>query len=421
MLNIQRVAVETVSAVLCGRSLNHVLEAVWRNSPALTRSERGAIQDISYGTLRHLGKLSAVLAQLAVRPIQNPELRTLLLVALYQLEFSEAAPYAVVNHAVECAVQIGGPRVKGFANAVLRNYQRQRKTLLKEAERTDKGRYSYDSWWIERLRHDFPGDAERILAAGNGHPPMVLRVNRRRVTPEDYLAELETAGVAARILANGALMLARPVPIERLPRFAEGVVSVQDGGAQFAAPLLDVRDGLRVLDACAAPGGKTAHILELADVDMTALDDDPGRVSRLGANLGRLGLRATVKIADATALESWWDGISFDRVLLDAPCSASGVVRRHPDVKWLRKPADIARFAGQQQRLLESLWKVVGYGGKLLYVTCSIFKEENQETIGGFAARHPDARVLRGLPGRDGLLLPDNEHDGFYYALLQKD
>jgi 16S rRNA (cytosine967-C5)-methyltransferase len=177
---------------------------------------------------------------------------------------------------------------------------------------------------------------------------------------------------------------------------------------------------MRVLDACAAPGGKTAHMLELADLDMTALDADPDRLKRVSSNLERLGLSARVACADAAAIESWWDNRPFDRVLLDAPCTASGVVRRHPDIKWLRQPGDIRRFAEQQQRLLEALWKVLGHGGKLLYVTCSIFMEENQETIGGFAARHPDARVLGAMPGRDGLLLPDNVHDGFYYALLQK-
>jgi 16S rRNA (cytosine967-C5)-methyltransferase len=197
-------------------------------------------------------------------------------------------------------------------------------------------------------------------------------------------------------------------------------VSVQDAGAQFAARLLDLDDGMRVLDACAAPGGKTGHMLELADLDMTALDADPARIKRVSSNLERLGVSAQVTCADAVAIKEWWDDTPFDRVLLDAPCTASGVVRRHPDIKWLRQAGDLRRFAEQQQCLLEALWKVLGSGGKLLYVTCSIFMEENQEQIGGFAARHPDARILGAMPGRGGLLLPDNEHDGFYYALLQK-
>jgi 16S rRNA (cytosine967-C5)-methyltransferase len=362
-----------------------------------------------------------VLDQLAPKPIASPELRTLLLAALYQLEYSEAAPYAVVDSAVECAAQLGGEHVKPFANAVLRNYQRRREVLLANAAALDEGRFSYANWWIERLRRDFGQDAERILDIGNSHPPMTLRTNVRRGSASDYLHRLQRAGLDARRLDNDALLLAQPVPVDRLPGFGEGAVSVQDAGAQLAATLLDVRDGMRVLDACAAPGGKTAHILELVDVDMTALDADAVRLQRVASNLERLGLIARLQAADAAAPGAWWDGNPFERVLVDAPCSASGVVRRHPDIKWLPRPSDIAGFAAQQQRLLEALWKVVARGGKLLYVTCSIFSEEDHETIGDFAARHPDARVLGGMPGRDGLLLPDDEHDGFYYALLRKD
>lgn len=421
MHQIQRFAAQTVAIVLSGTSLNAALDSVWRRNRQLTTAERGAIQDICYGTLRHFGKLKAVLDQLAPKPIMSPELRTMLLAALYQLEYSEAAPYAVVDSAVECAAELGGEHVKPFANAVLRNYQRRRDVLLANAAALDEGRFSHASWWIERLRRDFGPDAERILDTGNRHPPMTLRTNVRRSSASDYLHRLQQAGVGARRLDSDALVLARPVPVDRLPGFGEGVVSVQDAGAQLAAKLLDVRDGMRVLDACAAPGGKTAHILELAGVDMTALDVDANRLQRVSSNLERLGLTAHLKAADAAALDAWWDGNAFDRVLVDAPCSASGVVRRHPDIKWLRRPSDIAGFTAQQQRLLEPLWKVVARGGKLLYVTCSIFSEEDHEIIDGFAARHPDARILGGMPGRDGLLLPDDEHDGFYYALLQKD
>ena len=421
MHQIQQLAAQTVATVLSGTSLNAALDSVWRRSRQLTASERGAIQDICYGTLRHFGKLISVLDQLAPKPISSPELRSLLLAALYQLEYSEAAPYAVVDSAVECAAQLGGERVRPFANAVLRSYQRRREVLLANAAAFDEGRFSYASWWIDRLRRDFGPEAERILDTGNRHPPMTLRTNVRRGSASDYLHRLQQAGLDARRLDNDALLLARPVPVERLPGFGEGAVSVQDAGAQLAATLLDAREGMRVLDACAAPGGKTAHILELADVDMTALDADAVRLQRVGSNLERLQLTARLQAADAAALDAWWDGNPFERVLVDAPCSASGVVRRHPDIKWLRRPSDIAGFAAQQQRLLDALWKVVARGGKLLYVTCSIFSEEDHETIGGFAARHPDARILGGMPGRDGLLLPDDEHDGFYYALLRKD
>jgi 16S rRNA (cytosine967-C5)-methyltransferase len=420
LLLIQRLAAQTVATVLSGTSLNASLDLVWRRNRQLSASDRGAIQDVCYGTLRHLGKLRAVLDQLAPKPIANPELRTLLLSTLYQLEHTEAAPYAVVDSAVECAAQLAGEHVRPFANAVLRNYQRRRDVLLANAAALDEGRFSYAGWWIDRVRRDFGADVERILDTGNRHPPMTLRTNVRRVSASEYLRVLQQAGLDARRLDNDALLLARPVPVDRLPGFGEGSVSVQDAGAQLAATLLDVRDGMRVLDACAAPGGKTAHVLELADVDMTALDADAVRLQRVGSNLERLGLSARLKAADAAELDAWWDGKPFDRVLVDAPCSASGVVRRHPDIKWLRRHSDIAGFAAQQQRLLDALWKVVARGGKLLYVTCSIFSEEDQETIGGFAARHPDVRILGGMPGRNGLLLPDDEHDGFYYAFLQK-
>ncbi|MEO8003276.1 MAG: 16S rRNA (cytosine(967)-C(5))-methyltransferase RsmB [Betaproteobacteria bacterium] len=421
MLQIQLCAAQAVTNVLAGASLTAVLDATWKGNRQLSASERGAIQDISYGTLRHLGKLRTILDELAPRPIATPELKSLLLAAIYQLQYSEAAPYAIVDHAVECAEQFGGARARPFVNAVLRNFQRRRDALLAHAEASDAGRYSYAPWWIEKIRQELGAEADGVLAAGNLHPPMTLRVNRRRVDAPTYLSRLQDAGLEARHLENEALILTRPVPVERLPGFSDGDVSVQDAGAQLAARLLDVQDGLRILDACAAPGGKTAHILEMANVDMTALDADAVRLQRVGATLDRLGLAARLQAADAARLDAWWDGKPFDRVLLDAPCSASGVVRRHPDIKWLRRPQDIAAFADQQRQLLDALWKVLARGGKLLYATCSVFTEEDRAMTDDFATRHADAHILGGMPGRDGLLLPDHEHDGFYYALLRKE
>jgi 16S rRNA (cytosine967-C5)-methyltransferase len=418
--DLQRIAAQTVATVLRGTGLNTVLSSVWRSHPKLTASQRGAVQDICYGTLRHLGKLNAILTLLAPKPVGIAELRTLLLTALYQLEYSQAAPHAVVDNAVECAAQVGGKHVRSFANAVLRNYLRRREVLLTRASACDEGRLSYPDWWIQKVRIAFGAEADSILETGNEQPPMTLRVNARRGSVAEYMQRLEQTGMEARRLENGALVLTRPVPIERLPGFGDGAVSVQDAGAQLAAPLLAAEPGMRVLDACAAPGGKTAHILESADVDMTALDADAVRLQRVVSNLERLGQRAHLHAADAGTPETWWDGKPFDRVLLDAPCSASGVVRRHPDIKWLRRASDIAEFAMKQHRLLEALWNVVARGGKLLYVTCSIFEEEDQQIIAAFATRHADARILGGMPGRNGLLLPANDHDGFFYALLEK-
>jgi 16S rRNA (cytosine967-C5)-methyltransferase len=421
VLQIQKFASQTIAAVLAGASLTAALESLWRTQRQLTSSERGAIQDICYGTLRHLGKFRAVLDQLARKPVADAELQALLLSVLYQLEYTKVAAYAVVDHAVENAAQLGGQHLRPFANAILRNYQRRRNSLLASAMAQDEGRFSYPGWWIEKLRNDFGMAADGILDIGNQHPPMTLRANVRRPGADEYLSRLRQAGLGARSLANGAILLDRPLPVERLPGFGAGEVSVQDAGAQLAAPMLGSHDAMRVLDACAAPGGKTAHILELANVELTALDADAVRLQKVGANLQRLGLRAHLRACDAAEVDTWWDGKPFDRILLDAPCTGSGVVRRHPDIKWLRRRSDIRAFGAQQLRLLDALWKVLARDGKLLYVTCSIFPEEGQQKINEFAARQRDARILGGMPGRDGLLLPDDEHDGFFYALLQKD
>jgi len=326
----------------------------------------------------------------------------------------------VVDQSVECARRLAGPAQKPFVNAVLRAYQRRAPEIRSAAASDPEARWSHPRWWIERLQRELGGDASRVLSLANRHPPMTLRVNRRKLVPAAYLERLRAAGMDAVPIGPSALRLLRPVPVESLPDFDHGAVSVQDAGAQLAAPLLDAQDGMRVLDACAAPGGKTAHLLELTDLDLLALDRDPQRAARVERNLMRLGLHARVQAVDAVRLEDWWDDVPFDRVLLDAPCSASGVVRRHPDVKWLRRREDIAAFAEQQRALLDALWRVVRPGGKLLYVTCSIFREENQTQIEGWLARHPEARLLLPCAGESGLLLPTEEHDGFYHALVEK-
>src|SRR5690606_35653654 len=287
----------------------------------------------------------------------------------------------------------GAVAAKGLVNAVLRNYLRRREELEGSIAADEVARHQHPSWWIARLRAQYPVAWSGVLEAGNAHPPMTLRVNGRRLTRDAYLARLTHAGIEAETVGASGVRLARPCPVHELPGFAEGEVSVQDAAAQHAAPLLALADGQRVLDACAAPGGKTGHLLESAEIDPLALDQNPSRVARIEQNLERLGLRATVQVADAAALDDWWDGQPFDRVLLDAPCTGSGVVRRHPDIKWLRREADIAGFAAQQRRLLEALWRVVAQGGTLLYVTCSVFAEENRLQIADFLARHADARL----------------------------
>ncbi len=419
MLNAQRMAAEAVASVLSGRNLPSALESA-QEIARPQQSERAAAMALAYGTLRHLGYLRFALGRLAPRPPRDPKLSALLWLAIHQLEHTDDPHYAVVDRAVECAAHFGGRAAKPFANAVLRGYLRRRAEIRPAAERDPEARWSFPRWWIEHLRRELGEKADAVLKLGNCHPPMTLRVNRRRISRDDYVGRLSRAGIRARAIGPVAVRLEQPLGVEKLPGFGGGEVSVQDAGAQIAAPLLDAAAGMRVLDACAAPGGKAAHLLELADIELMALDRDSSRLRRVEQNLGRLGLAARTLSADAGDLDGWWDGIPFDRVLLDAPCTASGVVRRHPDIKWLRRAEDIAAFAAQQQRLLDALWQVLRRGGKFLYVTCSVFREENQARTEGFVVRHPDARLLPCHEGEDGLLLPTEEHDGFYHALLEK-
>lgn len=379
---------------------------------------RPAVMDLSYGVLRRLGLLVNLLTQLLDRPLTDPAIRYLLLVGLYELLEAHTPAYAVVNEAVAAAPR----RARGLVNAVLRNFQRRREALLEAASTDPVARWNHQTWWIERLQQEYPDAWQAILDATNAHPPMTLRVNRRRTRVQDYRRRLAEHGLAAEQTGECALLLERPVPISELPGFAEALVSVQDLGAQYAAPLLDCRDGMRVLDACAAPGGKTAHLLECHDLDLTALDLAPERLLRVRQNLERLGFAARVLAADAAAPRDWWDGQPFDRILLDAPCTASGVVRRHPDGKWLKRAGDATRLARRQGQLLEALWPLLRAGGKLLYATCSLFGAENREVVRTFLEHHPEAvEEPLDLPGgRHGQLLPDSHHDGFFYARLVK-
>jgi 16S rRNA (cytosine967-C5)-methyltransferase len=413
-------ASQVVCKVLGGRNLNQVLSAALQSS-GLQPQQRAALQDLSYGALRFYGQLNFILRQLLHKPVQDDRLRCLLLVALYQLQYSKAASHAVVDHAVRAARKLN-PGAAGLANAVLRQFLRNRDALLAAAAADEEGLYSYPKWWIDEIRAQYGADAGAILLAGNIHPPMTLRVNCRRATRDGYLAQLAGLGMQATPVGADGILLERPVPVEKLPGFHEGLVSVQDAGAQYAARLLDVQDGMRVLDACAAPGGKTAHILELAQADLLALDRDEQRLRQVQENMQRLGLSAQLQTGDAARPEDWWDGRPFQRILADVPCSASGVVRRHPDIKWLRRREDIAGFAQQQEKILSALWRALASDGKLLYATCSVFSQENRALIAEFLRQHGDARLLPLPPtgANEGQLLPNDQHDGFFYALLHK-
>ncbi|WP_435627958.1 16S rRNA (cytosine(967)-C(5))-methyltransferase RsmB [Candidatus Ferrigenium straubiae] len=422
MQNVQIAASQVVRQVLAsGRNLNQALDEALRGKRDWVPAQRAALQDLSYGTLRFYGRLRAVLGLLLHKPLEDEWVRCLLLVALYQLQHGKSAQHAVVDHAVRAAQDLN-PRVAGLVNAVLRNFLRKRAALLEQAARDDEGRYSHPQWWIDELSTQYGERSAAILDEGNRHPPMTLRVNRRRGTVQEYLTQLAQQEIAARLIEPCALLLDKPLPVDRLPGFFDGLVSVQDAGAQHAARLLDAQDGMRVLDACAAPGGKTAHILESTGVQMVAVDKDEERLRRVAENLQRLGLSAQLVCGDAATPDQWWDGKAFQRILADVPCSASGVVRRHPDIKWLRRPEDIAGFAAQQLDILSALWRLLAQDGKLLYATCSVFRQENEQVIASFLAQQPDARRLPvALPENStGQMLPNDQHDGFFYALLQK-
>jgi len=411
-------AAELVAAVRSGTTLTEAWEQQQRTARDWPDSTRGAVRDLAWGTLRDYGRGDAILSGLLRKPLPDL-LHAQLLVALHRLEARPAQAHTIVDQAVEAAAR-AAPGLRGVVNGVLRNALREADVFARRLDADETTRYRHPPWWIARVRETCPEAWQAALEAGNTHPPMALRVNARRASVAEVAAALSAAGHANRRLANDALLLEKPVPVGQLPGFAEGCVSVQDAGAQWAARWLDLAPGQRVLDACAAPGGKSAHILETAAVQLLSLELDAQRATRITDNFARLGLTGELRVADCRAVDTWWDGRPFDRILADVPCSASGVARRHPDIKWLRRAADIARFATQQCEILEALWPLLAPGGKLLYVTCSVFREENSAQVVRFCDRHPDAERLPLDGRREQQLLPDAEHDGFYYALLGK-
>ena len=410
---------ELIAEVVGGTALTDALARLWAAHPATPAGVRGAILDLTYSTLRDYGRQDFILGKLLQKPLPEP-VQSLLRVALHRLAVRPDTAHTVVDQAVSAASNLIGGKFKGVANGVLRNALRQSGELAQAADTDMVAEHRHPPWWIRRLKNQYPQKWRAILAAGNTHPPMALRVNPLRASDDEVLADFAAAGITVKRLAAGTLLLDQPLSVSRLPGFAEGCLSVQDAGAQHAARYLDLDDGQRVLDACAAPGGKSAHILETADVALTALDSSPVRAQRISENLARLGLAADVKTSDCRNLDAWWDGRPFDRILADVPCSASGVVRRNPDIKWLRRSDDIPRFAAQQAEILEALWQTLAPGGKMLYATCSVFAEENGDQIAAFAARHPDCRRLPIAGQLDCQYLPCAEHDGFFYALLEK-
>ncbi|MFK2878139.1 16S rRNA (cytosine(967)-C(5))-methyltransferase RsmB [Rhodanobacter hydrolyticus] len=376
-------------------------------------------------------RFDAALDRLLERPLRSkePAVHALLVLGLVQLEVLELADYAAVAATVEAVRALKRPQLAGLVNAVLRRWQRERVTHLAALGAKPETRHAHPRWLAEAIARDWPAQADAIMAADNREPPLMLRANRRRSDRDSLIERLRLDGQAAEPHAwlTDAVVLPHSTDVTRLPGFAEGLFAVQDGAAQIAADLADVRDGQRVLDACAAPGGKACHLLERANVALTALEFEPKRTERIRENLTRLHLQARVIVGDAGQPSAWWDGQAFDRILIDAPCSATGVLRRRPDVRLHRRADDISALAAQQRRILEALWPLLAPGGRLLYITCSLLRAENEAVVAPFLAMHADAHAVQftlpaGQAAAEGwqILPGDGDLDGMYYAVLEK-
>ena len=421
----QLIAADCVSEVIKGHNLNQVFERRFEHHQNITPQQKSVAIFLAYGAIRFLGENQFFIQQLIDKKITNKKIEALLCVALFQLNHDQSTDFTVVNEAVEAAKLINKSWAGSFVNGVLRNFIRQKEKLQTELKNDEEAFYSYPLWWINLIKQNYPKDWESILLNGNKHPPLTLRINERQTNLKQYEEKLKSEAISYRVLGNIALELTQPTPVEKIPGFMDGEVSIQDFGAQLAAKLLDLQDGQFCLDACSAPGGKTGHMLEIADIELVSIDQQKDRLYKVKENLERLHLHAYLKCADLAAVNTWWNEKLFDRILLDAPCSASGVVRRHVDIKWLRRPRDIEMFAKQQEAMLEAMWQLLKKGGKLLYATCSIFYDENQKVINHFIKEHTDAKEVEWSVDSEyskyeNQLIPSENHDGFFYALLEK-
>lgn len=423
-------AARIIQQVVDGRSLSDLLG---QQLEAVSPTSRPLVQELCYGVCRWFPRLDAILAHLLERPLKSKDgdILALMLMGLYQLLFMRVAPHAAVTETVEAAKRLKKPWAAGLINGVLRRFQREQETILADLEQDPAYQYAHPEWLLAELQSAWPEAWQSIVAAANGRPPMSLRVNLRQGDREAYLALLTAEGIAAEPISDvpSGLVLDSPLDVGVLPGFSEGRASVQDGGAQLAAGLLDLQSGQRVLDVCAAPGGKSCHILEMqpALASLTAVDVDGRRLARVGENLQRLGLKAEVLVGDAADPQGDWAQRQYDRILLDVPCSATGVIRRHPDIKLLRHAEDIPALAELQGRILDAIWPLLAPGGMLLYCTCSLLPMENEQQLTGFLGRQRDAqeRIIDAAWGHRRSIgrqtLPGEQTmDGFYYACLQK-
>ncbi|MCQ1058818.1 16S rRNA (cytosine(967)-C(5))-methyltransferase RsmB [Photobacterium sp. DNB23_23_1] len=424
-MNVRAAAAKVIYQVVDqGQSLSTALPAAQQD---IKERDHALLQEMCYGVLRWLPRLESVTQQLMDKPLKGKQrvFHHLILVGLYQLGYMRIPAHAAVAETVNATKNLKKPQLRGLINAILRNYQRQQESLDQQAISHDAGRYGHPGWLLKLLKASYPEQIDSITTANNTKAPMWLRVNRQHHSRDAYRALLDEAGIETDIHteAPDALKLHAPCDVSKLPGFADGWVSVQDAAAQLSVEYLQPQAGELILDCCAAPGGKTAHIMERQpDTQVVAIDCDDNRLKRVHDNLQRLNLTAQVLCADARYPDKWWQGELFDRILLDAPCSATGVIRRHPDIKWLRRADDIAALAQLQSEIVDAMWQQLKPGGTLVYATCSITPQENSEQVKAFLERTTDAELIgsdRQQPGRQ-ILPGEQDMDGFYYAVMRK-
>lgn len=424
-MNVRAAAAKVLYQVVdTGQSLSTALPAAQQT---IKPRDHALLQEICYGALRYLPRLEAIASQLMDNPLKGNKrvIHHLILVGIYQISFMRIPAHAAVGETVEATKTLREPRLRGLINAVLRNYQRNQEALDKQATQHDAGKYGHPSWLLKLLKASYPDQWQEIVDANNSKAPMWLRVNRQHHSRDEYLALLEKENIVATVhsQAEDALQLESPCDVALLPGFENGWVSVQDAAAQLSVNYLQPQDNELILDCCAAPGGKTAHILERTqNSQVVAIDSDKFRLKRVYENLKRLNLQANVICGDARKPDAWWSGEQFDRILLDAPCSATGVIRRHPDIKWLRRADDIAALATLQSEIMDAMWQQLKVGGTMVYATCSITPQENSLQVSAFLERTNDAKLLGSEINNPGIqILPGQENmDGFYYAVLKK-
>jgi 16S rRNA (cytosine967-C5)-methyltransferase len=418
----QRYAAIIIDKILGGTNLDTAFENVFRNVKGL--EHKSQTKAITYGALRHMGQSKYLIKSLVRKKIENRLVESLIHVALFQLSHESHNDFTIVDQAVEAAKKID-LRKSNFVNAVLRNFLRNKDTLTKEFLEQEEGQFNYPIWWIQKVKKQYKSNWKNILNIGNGHPPMTIRVNKRKIIMKEYKELLKENEISFIALANEGLILKDAKNIKDIPGFENGLFSVQDFGAQLASVLLDLKNDYLVLDACAAPGGKTTSMLENSNINLIALEKNTQRARKIIENLKRLKLEATVITQPLDNRNKWWNKKQFDRILLDVPCSASGIVRRHVDMKWLRRLSDLEKFADMQLDLLNNAWPLLKPQGKLLYVTCSIFKEENEEVILKFCDNRQNVKrgklkFPKNIQHVKNQLIPSKDHDGLYYEILEK-